>query len=170
MKQAFREKLERYRQYKEEHPGETQAFYAKHFSIDGSTISRWNDKLQELSIEDRIRAKLEKEFEARVQAVVDKHEAERAEAAAKKEEAERRKSENRHQHHARTFKECARVDIYPSKTEDVTWNGHRVTLIGGQKNTVPEVIAGVWRDSQNAKQQSANTIARYTAGQYLGRM
>lgn len=170
MTKAFAEKLAAYRELKEQHPKEKLAFFAAHFGVDASTVSRWNIKLKEQTVEERIRAKLEKEFEARVQAVVDEHEAERQKAASRKAEAERRKTENRHAHHARTLRECAKVEVWPSKTVDVTWNGHRYTLTGGVKNVVPEVIAGVYLESQKAKQQSANTIARYTSGQYLGRM
>ena len=170
MAKAFDEKLEVYRKLKEANSDEKLAFFATHFGVNIGTVSRWNKKLRGLSIEERIRAELEKEFEARVQAVVDKHEAEREKVAAKKAAAEKRASENRHAHHARTFRECAKVDIYPSKTEDVTWNGHRVTVYAGKKNTVPDVIAGTWRESQMAGQQAAQTIARYQAGQYLGKM
>lgn len=170
MSKAFEEKLEAYRKLKEANPKEKLAFFAAHFGVNIGTVSRWNKKLDGLSIEERIRAELEKEFEARVQAVVDKHEAEREKAAAKRAEAEKRKSENRHARFRRIFNECAKVDIHPAKTEDITWQGIRVTIIGGQINRVPGVIAGVWRESQKAKQQSANTITRYQAGQYLGKM
>jgi len=170
MRQAFREKLERYRQYKEEHPGETQAFYAEHFDVDGSTISRWNDKLQELSIEDRIRAQLEKEFEARVQAVAGDLEVEREAAAAKKAEKERRKAENKREHFKRILRECPKVDIYPNATVDVTWQGFRHTLIGGVKNVIPEVVAGVYYESQRAQAEANRLIAQFVRGQHLGKV
>ncbi len=170
MGKAFEEKLEAYRQLKEANPDEKLAFFADHFGVNIGTVSRWNKKLRGLSIEERIRAELEKEFEARVRAVVGELEEDREKAAAKKAEAERWKQESRHQLHARTLKECPKVDVYPSSTIDVTWQGHRYTLTGGVKNTVPEVIAGVYYESQKAGQQSAHTIARYQAGQYLGKM
>ncbi len=170
MKKVFREKLKAYRDLKAEHPKKPLAFFAKHFEVSSGTVSRWNRRLEELTIEDRIRAELEKEFEARVQAIADKHEAEREKAAAKKAEAERRKTENRHAHHARTLRECAKVEVWPSRTVDVTWQGHRFTLTGGVKNVVPEVIAGVYYESLRAGRESAQTIARYQAGQYLGKL
>ena len=170
MSKAFDEKLEAYRQFKEQHQGEPLAFFAAHFGADVSTISRWNRKLKKLDIKgealDELRTQIEKEMEAKYAGIAEDKE----QARAAKEAAQQRASENRRQHFQRIFNECAKVDIYPSETTDVTWQGHRMTLIGGVKNTVPEVIAGVYLDSQNQKQQASRTIEYYKAGQHLGRV
>ena len=174
MSKPYDEKLEAYHKLREQHPDEPLRFFADRFGVNVGTVSRWSKALKKLDIKgealDELRAKIEKEMEAKYKGIYEDQEQARAAAAAKKEEAERLVSENRRQHHQRVFNECARVDIWPSETVDVTWNGHRMTLVGGVKNTVPEVIAGVWLDSQKQKQQAAQTIDRYKMGQFLGKM
>lgn len=174
MSKAYEEQLERYRQLKEQHPDEPLRFFAEHFGVHIGTVSRWNKALKKLSIQEEaieeIETRLRKEYEAKLQAILEDKEQEREVAARKKAEAEKRKSENRRQYLTRVLRECAQVDIYPSKTVSVTWQGHRYVLIAGEKNTVPDIIAGIWRDSQGAQREASQTIARYEAGQYLGRV
>ncbi len=170
MGKAYDEKLETYRILKEANPDEPLRFFAEEFKVNIGTVSRWNKALKKQSIQeeaiDELRAKIEKEMEAKYKGIAEDKERVKAEKA----ETDRRASENKREHFKRIFKECQKVDIYPATTVDVTWQGFRVTLIGGVKNTVPEVIAGVWRESQKAEQQSAQTIARFGKGQYLGKV
>lgn len=174
MSKAFNERLETYRKLKEANPDEKLAFFAAHFGVNIGTVSRWNKKLKKLSIQeeaiDELRAQIEKEMEAKYQGRFEDQEREREEAAAKKAEAERRKRENKREYFKHILQTCQKVDVYPNSTVDVTWQGHRFTLIGGQKNTVPEVIAGVWQESQKAQAQANLTIARFATGQYLGKV
>ncbi len=170
----YQERLQQYAALREQHPAEPLAFFAKHFSVDVGTVSRWNKALKKQSIKEEaigeLETRLRKEYETKLQTILEDKEQEREEAARKKVEAEQRKSENRRQHFRRILKECQEVDIYPSKTEDVTWQGFRYTLIGGQKNTVPDVIAGVWRESQKAQQRVARLISHLSRGQHLGKV
>jgi len=166
----YEERLQEYAKLKAEHPDEPLRFFAEKFNVNIGTVSRWGKALKKLDIKgealDELRTQIEKEMEAKYKGIAEDKE----QARAAREAAQQRASENRRQHFQRIFNECAKVDIYPSETTDVTWQGHRMTLIGGVKNTVPEVIAGVYLDSQNQKQQASRTIEYYKAGQHLGRV
>ena len=174
MSKPYDEKLEAYRQLRERHPDETLRFFAEYFNVNQGTVSRWNKALKKQSIKeeaiDELETRLRKEYEAKLQGILDEKEQEREEAERKKQEDEELASTNRRQYFKNILDRCATEDIYPSETTDVTWQGFRFTLIGGVKNTVPEVIAGVWRDSQKQKQQATQTIERYKLGQFLGKM
>jgi len=174
MSKVYDEKLEAYAKLKAEHPAEPLRFFADHFGVNQGTVSRWNKALKKLSLKeeaiDELETRLRKEYDAKLQTLLDEKAEEQAEREHKRLLAEERVSENKRQYFQRIFNECQKVDIYPSETIDVTWQGIRVTLFGGQKNTVPEVIAGVYLDSQKQGQQAANTIARYQAGQHLGKL
>lgn len=163
------DKFERYRELLAEHPGEQNKWYAKELGVTPGTVGRWNRKLSDHSIEERLRAKLEAEFEEKLRAVLDEHESERQERERKKREAEEQADVSRRAYFQRILDECQKVDIYPSETVPVTWQGFTYTLIGGQTNTVPEVIAGVWKTSQGAQQEAEQIIRSYTKGQYLGK-
>ena len=171
---TYEERLEAFQKLKAEHPDEPLAFFAAHFGVNTGTVSRWGKALKKQTIKeealDELETRLRKEYEAKLQAVLDEKETERAERERKKREAERLASESRHEYFKRILEECPRVDVYPSSTVDVTWQGFRFTITGGVKNTVPEVIAQVYADSQRQGQQASNTVARYQAGQYLGRV
>ncbi len=174
MSKAFEERLEAYRVLKEANPDEPLRFFADEFNVNIGTVSRWNKKLKKLDIKEEaigeLRAQIEKEMEAKYQSRFEDQEREREAAVAKKAEAERRKRENKREYFKRILRECPKVDIHPNSTVDVTWQGHRFTLIGGQNNTVPDVIAGVWKESQKAQAEANLTMARLATGQYLGKV
>lgn len=168
-------RLEQYKRLLAEEPGQLRKWYAEQVGVTPGTIGRWNKKLDKRSVEqcmiDTLRVTLQAEFDAKLKAALGEQEREREEAARKKQEAEARGSTKRRAYFKRILDTCAEVDIWPDSTVDVTWQGFRVRLIGGVKNTVPEVIAGVWRDSQKQKQQAEQTIRSYAEKQqYLGRV
>jgi len=170
MSKAFDEKLEAYRQFKEQHQGEPLAFFAAHFGADVSTISRWNRKLKKLDIKgealDELRTQIEKEMEAKYAGIAEDKE----QARAAREAAQQRASEGRRQHFQRILNTCARETIVTSQDEDITWQGHQFHIKGGVPTEVPEVVAGVLRDAQKQRGQASRTIEYYKAGQHLGRV
>ena len=170
----YEERLEAYAKLKAEHPAEPLAFFAEHYGVNQGTVSRWNKALKKLSLKeeaiDELETRLRKEYDAKLQTLLDEKAEERAEREHKRLLAEERANTNRHAYFKRILDECAREIIITNSNEDITWQGFQFHIQGGVPTEVPEVIAGVLRDSQKQGQQAANTIARYKAGQYLGHM
>lgn len=169
------EKFERYQELVAERPGELNKWYAKEVGVTPGTISRWNKKLDKRSIEERIadevRAKLEAEFEAKLRAVLDEHESERQEREHKKHKAEERAHVSRRAYFKRILDESETEIVSPAHDEDVTWQGFHYFLKGGQDNEVPSVIAGTWRQGQEARAQADALCRGYAEHhQYLGKI
>lgn len=168
------EKFGQYQELLTEHPGEPNQWYAKQVGVSPSTITRWNQKLDERNIEERIadkvRAKLEAEFDDKLQAVLDDHEHERQERERKKREAEERASEDRRAYFKRILEESETEIVTPTQDEDVTWQGFHYHLTGGQPNEVPSPIAGTWRQAQEARREAEQVIRGFAKGQYLGKV
>lgn len=171
---TYEERLEAYRLLREEHPDEPLHFFAEHFDVHIGTVSRWNKALKKQTIKEEATEELEerlrKEYEAKLQALWDEKEHERAERARKKREAEGRASEHRRAHFKCILDECPRETVVANRDEDITWQGFPFHIKGGVPTEVPEVIAGVLRDAQKARKVASRTIARYTRGQYLGKI
>lgn len=152
-------KFERYKKLLTEEPGQVRKWYAEQVGVKPGTISRWNKKLDERSLEDRIIAKVEARLRAEIMGEFEAEQEAQRKRAEAQQQAREVKSEARYR---RQLAECGRVEVTTTQDRIIGWNGFFYSIHAGKPTEIPAIIAQQLEQIQKDERERDRVIGYFS--------
>lgn len=154
-------RFEEYKKLLAEKPGQLNKWYAEQVGVSPGTISRWNKKLDERSLEDRITARVEARLRAEIMGEVEAEQEKKRKEAEALQQSREASSEARYR---RQLAECGRVMVTTTQDRMIGWNGFFYSVHAGKPTEVPMIIAQQLEQIRKGERERDSTIGYFARG------